>query len=183
MNVKGILIFLGGAVCGAASSYLYFRTKVEGIRTEERERLEAEKEQMREYFTEKLKTHERSVAACSKPDISEYGAIASNYTPEPVPSAEKKRKKKNLDWALISETDYAEDMDYEKSTITVYEDGYAQNEDGDWVSMPGGLPENYLDICKENPETEFYVRNFKFREDYFVHYTEECHDPIPDDWS
>jgi len=148
------LAYASGLISGAALVEYRRRSQAEvgtNLFADSSERIEAERERLR-------KAREFSPEAAV-----EHAAVAARYLPEPP--------KPNAGIHLITETEYMEDEDFDKSVLEVFEEDELEHFVLDGTRTMDVLPifgETWVFFQNNDEKETFYVRNHLRKTDYEV---------------
>lgn len=164
-NIKSIAIFAAGAVFGSLSAWIFAKRKYEKIAQEE---IDSVKAVYKKRYSEK--TEKNAVETAPNADEhNEYNDILTNhgYTDEPEPIINASEQGSSP--YVITPDDFNEYNDYDKISLTYYDDGLLADDDDiliEDVEMTVGS--DSLKRFGEFEDDAVFVRNDTRRCDYEI---------------
>lgn len=169
ITIKDICMFASGCLIGAAASSLYFKKKYETIANEEissmKEHLKKKEEDKKEEEPKNYKTLESDSIAKSlyfstdSDEVVEY----SNYNKERVEELKNKEHPEDdipENPFRISAEDFLNDPEYDKETLTFYDEDAALVDEDEHVSeISNTIGQDAYSYFVESSIDEMFVRN------------------------
>lgn len=185
MNKVGmVLMFVAGALCGAAATMTYFRTKYEKIAEEEIEsvkrvfakldenaKLEREEDDEQDFGTKKVESGDITLEHnASDKEMKEYSNQISNMNYTSFSEHLKKEVEPVGNEPYIIEPGEFNEIGYSAITLYLYEDGELADEDDELIDdIDGTVGQEAIELLSIN-ETEdcIYVRNDRLQTDFEI---------------
>lgn len=167
-KIVGFSMFVIGAAIGSFATWQYTKKKYEKIAQEE---IDSVKEVFQGRFTKPGNYEQQTAAnnAKSKPAINEYISVLEKHGYDHYSETEKKEATTVTNPRVISPTEFDDNEDYDKISLTLYADNVLADENDEPVDdVDEVVGEDSLGHFGEYEEDSVFVRNDDKQCDYEI---------------